>query len=65
MRTGQVIGESDRLAGEAKVPVHLHQIHATLYRAMGIDAATTQFTDHNGRPQYLLENPEPLRELIS
>jgi hypothetical protein len=65
MRTGQVVGESDRLGGEAKVPVHLHQIHATLYRAMGIDAATTQFTDHSGRPQYLLENPEPLRELIS
>ncbi len=64
MKGGQVIGESDRIAGEAKVPVHLHRVHATLYKVLGIDPQTTQFIDTAGRPQYLLDHREPLKELI-
>ena len=45
-------------------PVHLHQVHSTLYRNLGIDVETTQFTDPSGRPQYLLDNREPVKELI-
>ena len=36
---------------------------ATLYRVLGIDPATT-LTDHNGRPQYLLEDREPVAGLV-
>lgn len=64
LKGGQVIGESDRYAGEAKTPVHLHRVHATLYHKLGIDPQTTQFVDPSGRPQYLLDHREPLKELI-
>ncbi len=64
LRMGQVVGSSDRLAGDAVVPVHIHQVHATLYRALGIDVETTQFTDPAGRPQYLLDNRQPIKELV-
>jgi hypothetical protein len=64
LRMGQVLGASDRHAGDAVTPVHLHQVHATLYHALGIDPRTTQFVDPAGRPQYLLDNREPLRELV-
>ena len=64
IRAGQVVGSSDRKAGEAVNPVHLHQVHATLYRNLGIDLETTQFVDPAGRPQYLLDNREPVKELL-
>ena len=63
IRAGQVIGASDRQAADAVTPVHLHQIHATLYRNLGIDLET-QFIDPSGRPQYLLDNRNPIKELI-
>ena len=64
LRMGQVVGSSDRLAGDAVVPVHVHQVHSTLYHALGIDVETTQFTDPGGRPQYLLDNRQPIKELV-
>jgi hypothetical protein len=64
IRAGQVVGSSDRKAGEAVTPVHLHQVHATLYRNLGIDLETTQFVDPSGRPQYLLDSREPVKELL-
>jgi hypothetical protein len=64
IRGGRVVGQSDRHAAEAVSPVHIHQVHATLYRNLGIDVATTQFSDPAGRPQYLLEHREPIKELI-
>ncbi len=65
MRTGQVIGATDRL-GESiqERPVHYQNVLATLYRNLGIDAVTTTIPDHSGRPQYLLEHQEPIQELI-
>lgn len=65
MKTGQVIGATDRLAGEAvSRPVTFPEIYATLYRNLGIDSTTTTINDLNGRPQYLVEDhAEPLREL--
>jgi Protein of unknown function (DUF1501) len=38
-------------------------ILATLYYVLGIDPSAT-ISDHNGRPQYLLDDREPVRELI-
>ena len=64
MKTGQVLGKSDRFAGEAVEPIHLHQIHSTLYHNMGIDVETQQFIDTAGRPQYLLDIRKPLAQLI-
>ena len=37
---------------------------ATLYHVLGIDPAQT-LNDFNGRPQYLLDNREPISELVS
>jgi hypothetical protein len=64
MKMGQVIGSSDRHAADALDPIHVQQIHATLYRKLGIDPETTQFVDPAGRPQYLLDVREPIRQLL-
>ncbi len=66
MQTGQVIGATDRIAGEAASrPVTFAELHATLYHNLGIDVERTTAEDLNGRPQYLVEDrAQPLRELI-
>jgi hypothetical protein len=66
MRTGQVIGSTDRQGGYAKDrPVHFAEVFATLHRNIGIDPRTATVTDLTGRPQYVVEdNAEPIRELI-
>ena len=66
MKTGQVIGATDRIAGEASArPVRFGEIFATLYHNLGIDLKRTTIADLNGRPQYLTEdNAEPMRELV-
>lgn len=66
MKTGQVIGSTDRLGGEAASrPVTFSECYATLYRNLGIDAEHTTIDDLNGRPQYLLEeNVAPIAELV-
>ncbi len=66
MKTGQVIGATDRIAGEAASrPVTFGELYATLYHNLGIDVARTTITDLNGRPQYLVEDQaEPLREVV-
>jgi hypothetical protein len=65
MRGGQVIGATDRIAGEAvSRPVTFGELFATLYRNLGIDVTRTTITDLNGRPQYLVEDHgQPLREV--
>ncbi|MFO0969046.1 MAG: DUF1501 domain-containing protein [Gemmataceae bacterium] len=66
MRTGQVIGATDRIAGEAASrPVTFGELFATLYRNLGIDPAHATIPDLTGRPQYVVEdNAAPLRELV-
>jgi hypothetical protein len=66
MRTGQVIGATDRIAGEAVArPVTFGELYATLYRNLGIDVDRTTIQDLNGRPQYLVEDQaQPIRELL-
>jgi uncharacterized protein (DUF1501 family) len=67
MRTGQVIGATDRIAGEAiSRPVSFGELYATLYNNLGIDVNRTTITDLNGRPQYLVEDhAQPMRELVT
>src|SRR5262249_8381791 len=56
MRTGQVIGATDRIAGDAvSRPVTHAELHATLYRNLGIDTNQLTIQDLNGRRQYLVE----------
>jgi uncharacterized protein (DUF1501 family) len=64
-RHGQIIGATDRLAGEAvSRPVTFGEVYATLFKHLGVDPLTT-ITDLNGRPQYLVEDQgRSLPELV-
>ena len=65
MRTGQVIGATDRHAAEAtERPVRFEEVFATLYQRLGIDPLNTTVTDLSGRPQYLTDHWAPMPELI-
>ena len=65
MRTGQVIGSTNRLGEHPKDrPVHFQEVFATLYRNLGIDVSKTMIPDVSGRPQFLVDPIyEPLPEL--
>jgi hypothetical protein len=64
MKTGQVIGSTDRNGGNAKDrPVGFGDIFATLYHNLNLNPETTTITDPTGRPQYLAEG-KALPELI-
>jgi hypothetical protein len=64
LKMGQIVGETSK---DGAVPItrpyNPQNVLATLFHVLGIDPATT-IPDHNGRPQYLLEDREPIRELI-
>ncbi len=65
MRHGQVLGSTTRWGEEPLTrPVHFRDVFASLYQRLGIDVATTQFTDRAGRPQYLVGDHRPLPELV-
>jgi hypothetical protein len=66
MKTGQVIGATDRLAGEAvSRPVGWGELFATLYHNLGIDPRHATLPDLTGRPQYVAEDgADPLPELV-
>jgi hypothetical protein len=62
MRTGQVIGATNRLGEHASNrPVSFGEVFATLYHNLGLDPSTTTITDPTGRPQHHIEHP-PLPE---
>jgi Protein of unknown function (DUF1501) len=64
-RTGQVIGATDRLGGSiADRPIHFGEVHATLYRFLGIDPLRTTVRDLTGRPRYLVDDHQAMPELI-
>jgi hypothetical protein len=66
MKTGQVIGSTDKYADHAKDrPVHFQEIFATLYHNLGLDPRTNTVTDLSGRPHYLVDDPYvPIPELV-
>ncbi len=56
---------TDRLGGEANErPVHFGEIFATLYDRVGINANQVTLPDLSGRPQFLVDGWEPLKEVI-
>lgn len=64
MRTGQVIGSTNRLGEYAKDrPVHVQEIVGTIYRNLGIDPMTVTLRDPTGRPQFLVDHRDPIPEL--
>jgi len=64
-RTGQVIGATDRLGAKiADRPVHFGEVHATLYRKLGIDPYAASIFDLAGRPQKLVNEHPHLHELV-
>jgi hypothetical protein len=64
LRGGQIIGSTDRqgYAPQSRA-VRPENIHATIYRALGIDPKL-QLLDHRGRPTPVLEDPTPISELF-
>jgi hypothetical protein len=66
LRTGQVIGSTNRLGEEPKDrPVHFQEVFATLYHNLGIDPHRVTIRDLSGRPQYLVDSTyQPMAELI-
>jgi len=66
MKTGQIIGATDRLGGEAVLrPVTFQEVFATLYHNLGINASTATVADVTGRPHYLVDDGyQPIKELV-
>ncbi len=66
MKHGQVIGSTDRIAGEAASrPVTFGELFATIYHNLGIDASHATVPDIDGRPQFLVEeNAQTIQELV-
>jgi len=64
LRMGQVIGATDSRGERSRgTPITPANLLATLYQVLGIDPCLT-FPDHNGRPQYILEERTPIAELV-
>jgi hypothetical protein len=64
LKMGQYVGSTNSI-GEYPVTraYNPQNILATLYHVLGIDTSAT-IPDHNGRPQYLLDDRDPIAELI-
>lgn len=64
LRTGQVVGATDARAEQAvDRPIKTENIHATLYQVLGVDPGQT-FANEAGRPVHVLDDREPIRELV-
>ncbi|MBL8792871.1 MAG: DUF1501 domain-containing protein [Planctomycetia bacterium] len=64
LKMGQVIGETDSKGARPKNrPLGPQNVLSTIYHALGIDPAQT-LPDFTGRPQYLLDEREPITELL-
>lgn len=65
LKMGQVIGETDTRAEKSSSGhITFQNIVATIYHVLGIDPKDT-LPDFTGRPQYLLDDHRPVRELVS
>jgi uncharacterized protein (DUF1501 family) len=64
LKMGQVVGESDSVAAyPALRPVSVADYMATLLHVLGIPV-DLQYIDPNGRPRYMVEGGELIRELV-
>jgi Protein of unknown function (DUF1501) len=61
---GQVVGETDSRAERSKTgSITFQNVISTIYHVLGVNPAEV-LPDFNGRPQYLLDKREPIRELV-
>jgi hypothetical protein len=65
LKMGQIIGRSSA-RGEYVLdrPFTPADVSATVFKHLGIDGHSTTFQDGQGRPMYLVEHGEPIRELV-
>ena len=64
LKMGQAIGGSSSRGEHPKDrPIQASQVLSTLYHALGIDPGQT-FPNGNGRPMYILDDREPVAELL-
>ncbi|MFN0198727.1 MAG: DUF1501 domain-containing protein [Planctomycetaceae bacterium] len=65
MKTGQALGATNRL-GEYAVerPVDMQEVVSTIYYNMGIDPGSARLIDPSGRPQFLVDHTDPIREVV-
>jgi hypothetical protein len=64
LKMGQVIGSTDARGEQVKDrPYRVAQVLSTIYRTIGIDPART-FPNHTGRPVPILDDREPVGELL-
>jgi hypothetical protein len=62
---GQVIGATDSRAEQSiDRQISFQNLIATIYHVLGVNPET-KIPDFSGRPQYLLEDREPVRELVT
>jgi hypothetical protein len=66
MRTGQVIGATNRLGEHAiSRPVTHQEVFATLYRNIGLNLNEARVFDPSGRPQFVVDDDaQPIKELV-
>jgi hypothetical protein len=50
-------------SGVIGCPIFAQNVYTSLYKVLGIDTSIT-FPDHNGRPQFLIEQHEPVAGLL-
>ncbi len=64
LRHGQVIGATEKDGGTIKErPVTPGDLAATIYHHMGVPLDTT-YVDISGRPRFIVDNGQPIRELV-
>ena len=64
LQMGKVVGETDARGARPRTRAYGPQnVLATIYHALGIDLAQT-VPDFTGRPMYLLDDCEPIAELV-
>lgn len=63
LKMGQVIGETDaRAERSTHGTISFQNVMSTIYKSLGIDP-DFKLPDHNGRPQYLLDDCQPIHGL--
>lgn len=64
LKMGQVIGETDSRAEQStNGRISFQNVMATIYRVLGVDPSD-KIADFNGRPQYILDDTQPIPELL-
>jgi hypothetical protein len=64
VKGGRVIGSTDRLGQQPHTrPLTPSNIHSTIYHVLGLDPKL-QLLDPSGRPVNVLDDPEPIAELL-